>query len=340
MEPANLDAVREALTYQGIRIGQHEGMLEEIMKTLQNLSMQVSHLSNQLHVSEPPLNITSENPSMSTAPTPAPVALAQSSLPHREPFVPPPEPYSGEIGNCSGFLLRCSLVFDLQPCSYPTDNAKIAYVINLLRGKAAKWATAVCEQESPALSSFSSFSAELCTVFDKPLQGQEASKRLLSLSQGSQSVADYSVDFRIVASESGWGERELKGVFLKSLSEEMKDELATKEEPGSLEEFILLAIRMDNRLRERNRERAQNRAARSRSLAPSAGQVKPPYQSTSQASSSAPSAAQEEPMQLGRAKLLPSEHQRRINQRLCIYCGQAGHFLASCPLTLKDQARQ
>lgn len=39
---------------------------------------------------------------------------------------------------------------------------------------------------------FSQFSAELRRVFDHTLQGQEATKRLFSLSQGSQSVADYS----------------------------------------------------------------------------------------------------------------------------------------------------
>ena len=39
----------------------------------------------------------------------------------------------------------------------------------------------------------------------------------------------------ISAAESGWGEKELKGIFLKSLSEELKDELASREEPNSLE---------------------------------------------------------------------------------------------------------
>ncbi|KAI3364918.1 hypothetical protein L3Q82_001097 [Scortum barcoo] len=35
-------------------------------------------------------------------------------------------------------------------------------------------------------------------VFDHPVQGQEAVKRLLDLRQGSQSVAAYSVDFRSI----------------------------------------------------------------------------------------------------------------------------------------------
>lgn len=51
-------------------------------------------------------------------------------------------------------------------------------------------------------------------LLDYPLQGQEAAKRVFSLSTGSQSVADFSIDFRIVASESGWGEFEFGDVFL------------------------------------------------------------------------------------------------------------------------------
>ncbi|XP_061100251.1 uncharacterized protein LOC133130042 [Conger conger] len=45
-----------------------------------------------------------------------------------------------------------------------------------------------------------------------------------------------------------------------------------------------------------------------------------------------------EPMQLGRMRLTPSERQRRVRQGLCVYCGQAGHFLAACPTLPKDQA--
>ncbi|KAI3375809.1 hypothetical protein L3Q82_004091 [Scortum barcoo] len=85
-----------------------------------------------------------------------------------------------------------------QPSSYSSDNAKIGYVVNLLRGKASDWATttALWQANSPVLQSFDSFIAEMKKVFDHPVQGQEAVKRLLDLRQGSQSVAAYSVDFQ------------------------------------------------------------------------------------------------------------------------------------------------
>ena len=55
---------------------------------------------------------------------------------------------------------------------------------------------------------------------------------------------------------SGWEERALQEVYLRGLSEELKDELAARDETSSLEELISLALRLDNRLCERHRQRA------------------------------------------------------------------------------------
>jgi hypothetical protein len=39
-----------------------------------------------------------------------------------------------------------------------------------------------------------------------------------------------------------------------------------------------------------------------------------------------------EPMQLGRARLSVEEHSRRLNCNCCLYCGGAGHYIATCPV--------
>lgn len=72
-------------------------------------------------------------------------------------------------------------------------------------------------------------------------------------------MASFSVDFRILAGERGWDDRALRGVFVKSLCEDLKDKLATQDEPDSLEGLIALVIWIDNRLRKRNRERSSSR---------------------------------------------------------------------------------
>ena len=332
MDPTDPDRVQLAVQKLGTRIGQHEEMLQSLHQSLHGLSIQMSQLAEQL-LPRPPPQQPGFPPSVSTVPSSPPPPPATL----KEPYVPPPEPYAGEIGGCRGFLLRCALVFDQQPISYPSDRAKVAYTINLLRGRAAKWATAVWDRDSPLFTSYARFSQELRRIFDFPVEGPECTKRLFSLTQSSRSVAEYSIEFRTVAAESGWGDLELKGIFTRGLSEQLKDELATRDEPPSLEELIALAIRVDNRLRERRREK-KNHSLVPRIDSPSSVAVSGSPLQPSVFPDPAPSAG--EPMQIGHTKLHPDERRRRVEKRLCIYCGQAGHFLINCPNKLNGQAHQ
>ena len=108
--------------------------------------------------------------------------------------------------------------FRLQPTSYASDQAKIAYTLNLLRGKAAQWGTALWEVGSEALDSHEIFVTEMKRVFDHPIQGSEAATRLLSLRQDTQSAANYSVDFCILAVEMGLNEPAFVSFFKRGLS--------------------------------------------------------------------------------------------------------------------------
>lgn len=45
-----------------------------------------------------------------------------------------------------------------------------------------------------------------------------------------------------------------------------------------------------------------------------------------------------EPMQLGRARLLPQERLCRLNSNSFLYCGATGHYKSTCPV--KDQTHQ
>lgn len=64
-------------------------------------------------------------------------------------------------------------------------------------------------------------------------------------------MAEYMVDFWMLAVDAGWNEMALQGVFTRGINEQVKDELATCDEPADLS-----AIRLDNRLRERELKRA------------------------------------------------------------------------------------
>uniref|UniRef100_A0A8P4GRA6 CCHC-type domain-containing protein n=1 Tax=Dicentrarchus labrax TaxID=13489 RepID=A0A8P4GRA6_DICLA len=119
----------------------------------------------------------------------------------------------------------------------------------------------------------------------------------------------------------------------------MKDELAARDSAASLDELISLAIRLDNRLRERRREKwGHSQASPFHALPRATISVDPQLAAPcKRPSSQVPPEPVEEPMQLGRTHLTQAERQRRMRSGLCIYCGQHGHFLAACPQLPKKE---
>lgn len=335
MDPADAERLKQALALQGSRVGQHETALKEILESLSKLTTRVDQIAAHLVSINPPIPAAAAATNQASS-----MSLERQPIQPREPFIPTPSRYSGEAGTCSQFLHQCMLVFEQQPLTYCNDRAKVAFIMSLLAGKASAWAVALTNSNSPHCNTLDGFISEMRKVFDHPLQTKEASNRLLSLRQGSGSVSTYSVDFRILATECGWDEKALQGVFLRGLSEEVKDELAARDETNSLEDLISLAIRLDTRLRERRRERSVRRGP----SYPSARQLSATPVLHSDQSSPTPfvttPTVSEEPMQLGRMKLSPEERLRRINQRLCMYCGEAGHIVPNCPVRPKDNAHQ
>ena len=80
------------------------------------------------------------------------------------------------------------------------------YLLGFLKGSALAWASAWWDSNSPAGDNFDFFVAKMRKVFDHPVTGGDAAKRLMSLRQGSRSVAEFSVEFRTLAVNSGWND--------------------------------------------------------------------------------------------------------------------------------------
>ncbi|KAK9539595.1 hypothetical protein VZT92_004692 [Zoarces viviparus] len=109
---------------------------------------------------------------------------------------------------------QCGFVFNQQPRTFALDNAKVAFTVGLLRGKALFWAEAWLNRRSPNRVPYELFLEEFKKVFDHPVYTRDVVQRLLSLRQGSTSAAEYSVDFQILATESGWDKEALKGIYI------------------------------------------------------------------------------------------------------------------------------
>uniref|UniRef100_A0A3Q2PBR9 DUF4939 domain-containing protein n=1 Tax=Fundulus heteroclitus TaxID=8078 RepID=A0A3Q2PBR9_FUNHE len=101
-------------------------------------------------------------------PTTAPTIPEQteSTSPHfRLASSPTPEPYSGEIGKCGGFLLQCSLVFGRSPHSFLNDRDKVSFIVGLLKGRALQWAEARFGGDLQLQISFDTFISEFKQTF-------------------------------------------------------------------------------------------------------------------------------------------------------------------------------
>lgn len=89
------------------------------------------------------------------------------------------------------------LSFDLQPHSYASDRAKIAFVIGLLPGSVREWGTRPDLPITPGLQE------EMRKVFDYPVRGRDTTHMLMVIQQGSCNMGEFEVVFRTMAAECG-----------------------------------------------------------------------------------------------------------------------------------------
>ncbi|XP_054863454.1 protein LDOC1-like [Amphiprion ocellaris] len=200
-------SLQEALTSLDAALVQHD-------ETLRSLSSSNSAMYKQLATLTEKVNQLSVQP--------ASVAPVVNTTTVKEPHAPTPERYSGDFGVCQAFLTQVSLVFELQPRSYASDRAKIAFLIGLLSGDARDWGAAVWQRQGPLCNSYMAFVEEMRKNFDHPVSGRDASTRLGSIQQGSRSVAEYAREFRTLAAEVDWNDPALRSAFYRGLNETFK----------------------------------------------------------------------------------------------------------------------
>ena len=326
MDPADFDRVKEAVGNQGQLLSSHQQLLQTLVDEVKKLSTQLANLPHAA-----PMELPQPEPLAAELPT-APV------FPAAEPHIPPPAKYSGDPNTCREFLTQVRLTFNAQPSRFRHEAAKIAFIASLLEGPPLSYFNALDEQASPAAQSFDLFAAELKRIYDHPIRGQQAGQQLLILTQGRRSVREYASEFRSLAVESGWNDQALLTAFQSGLNRAVGREIALREEHHSLDAAITAAIKISDQL-----SQWQVEPFPPRSSAPPAGENRgllpgEPRRPVSQAMSSGSHG--EEPMQVGRTRLTPDERQMRMKSGACLYCGQFGHFLASCPLRPKGQAHQ
>lgn len=237
MDPAD---TRRVLSSQDAAIARHDQSIQIAHQNLASLDNSVETLVQRLGqatVSGSPGTPSHEETSLPTA------SCACD-----------PDPFDGDLSKCRGFVLQYRLVFVQRARLFPSDTAKINYIVGLLRGRALAWAQASAGSQLDSLP-LDEFLSRFERVFDRPNPAGCAGDRLFTLRQGRRSVANYAVEFGTLAAESGWNEPALLCAFRQGLNDSVSDALVTGARPKDLAEMIDRAIELDNYQRERQRER-------------------------------------------------------------------------------------
>ncbi len=284
MNPAEVSNLQATFAYQSEML---KGYQEQLTK-LQSINEHLTHYIQSL----PPL-------------TPKMVSFAL------------PDKIDGTAEQCkctAGFVRQIKLYFDHQGDKFESEEKKCAFLMTLLTGRAIDWAAALWDSDSQFRYSVDYFIQQLREVFEYPAGGKDVSAQIINLTQGNRTAAEYAVEFRTLAAQSGWNDIALKAMFQHSLNTVLQTELACKGEDSSFSEFVTLAIRIDNLMRQAPKRKG-SRGGSSSSQIPVTIEARP----------------HDEPMQLNVSRLSGGERERRRQHQLCFYCGEADHRSLGCP---------
>ena len=216
--------------------------------------------------------------------------------------------------------------------------------MSTLTGRALDWAVAAPWGKTRGYLQISTRSSKSFDhVFNHPAHGADVGGRLHSLHQGIRSVAEYTLEFRTLAADSGWDDTALRSAYQRGLSEEIKV-LLVRDCPATLNDLSALALRLDERLQERQLERAQRSGSSSRPTLSRLGTS--PYRHLGPTgSTSAPTSGADqcrvtegdEPMQLGRSRLSPGSTSSASGIGFASIAGMGDTSSASAQLAQKTR---
>ena len=271
----------------------------------------------------------------------------------REPKVKDPETFHGQRDTLNAFLTECELIFELQPSRFADDRTKVSYMISLLRGMPLLAVRPLLSQTPRPfmLEDYVLFVEYLRTNYGDPDEKGTARRKLKSLRQVGP-ASSYFAEFQQYLAILGWKDQDpIVDRAIDGLKPYLKDEVARNGfQPHSLSELINFIVPLDNRLYERDQERRRetkepnSRDTRSFTSSGTTTITAPtrPSPNVGQYNRGTPTSGTRPgrtPTPFYQRGQLPDvERQRRRDEGLCLYCGNAGHQVTNCPNAPPDRA--
>ena len=275
---------------------------------------------------------------------PAPPQMSSRAKPRA------PDTFDGsDPSKLDSFILQCSLYIALRSSDFPDESAKVSFILSYLKGSPLDWfQTDLINGSATWFHSTQFFLQELRRLFGSQDPIADATIALENLRyRDSGKAIKYTLDFNRHALRTGWNNVALVRQYYKGLPDRLKDEVTRFGRPNTLPELQQTIQILDQRYWERQNEisrdrrittpqtpgfRSSDKSSASSSSPPAA---KPQSSSSNSFSSkppqrppnSAPTIADK----LGKdGKLREEERKHRIANKLCLFCGLAGHAIREC----------
>ena len=250
---------------------------------------------------------------------------------HYKTKVPTPQPFYGKRHQVKPFLSGLNIYITLRGHEFPDEKTKLLFAASLLRGPAFDWfrpyeqslSTGLTHSGSLSINKIEDFYEQINTTFGDPDESLTAATRIYKLSQ-TTSVASYVSEFQRLSSQLSWNEEALKDFFFQGLKPAIKDNIIRGTMPTTLKDMIRLASNLDSRIQHTRHYQPSNFTAPRSFQRPASEPMDLDGLSYSTKANPAPQGKQP------RGPLSQQEKQHRLDNKLCLYCGKAGHTVQSC----------
>lgn len=236
---------------------------------------------------------------------------------------PDPVPFDGKPGTLDDFLVLCRMKFQGEARTYASDEDKVLYAGQNLRGAALAWFAPFQYPSSPEVQTFQSwedFVSRIQSAYGTHDRKRAAGKALWSLRQ-TGSVIEYTTEFQKLAAHLGWQDSPLCTAYYEGLSSSIREHLINFESPD-YPTLVHHAQLVDNNLRDLRKPQL-NKTTRF------------PYypkmmEAPRQVVTTGPTPMDLDATVQTRPPLTREQKQHRREKNLCLYCGKPGHTIAQC----------